>query len=95
LAQVAASFRPDYVVLKENEAQLRGRAPGEVPMILRNELKRLGFPEAAMHMAESEIEAARYALDWAVAGDLLALPLHSLHARNAVIALLGRSLASQ
>jgi cyanophycin synthetase len=89
LAQAAAAFRPDYIVLKENESQLRGRAPGEVPTILRNELKRLGFPEAAMRTADSEIEGARRALDWAVAGDLLAMPLHSLRARNAVMALLG------
>jgi UDP-N-acetylmuramyl tripeptide synthase len=95
LARVAAAFRPDYIVLKENEAQLRGRAPGEVPLILRNELKRLGFPEAALQMTDSEIEGARRALGWAVAGDLLAMPVHSLHARNAVIALLSAAAVEQ
>lgn len=88
LAQAAASFHPDLIVLKENESQLRGRAPGEVPAILRAELSRLGVDAAAMPMAASEVAAARHALQWAAPGDVLALPLHSLGARNAVIELL-------
>jgi cyanophycin synthetase len=88
LAQAAAEFHPDLVVVKENEAQLRGRAPGEIPRILRSELKRLGFPDSALHVGHSEVEAARYALDWARPGDVLALPLHSLGARAAVVAML-------
>jgi UDP-N-acetylmuramyl tripeptide synthase len=88
LAQAAAEFRPDLVVVKENEAQLRGRAPGEIPRILRSELKRLGIPDSALHIGNSEVEAARYALDWARPGDVLALPVHSLGARAAVVAML-------
>jgi cyanophycin synthetase len=88
LARVAAEFRPDLVVVKENEAQLRGRAPGEMPRILRAELSRLGLPDSALPLANSEVEAARYALDWARPGDVLALPLHSSSARNTVIEML-------
>jgi cyanophycin synthetase len=88
LAQVAAEFRPDLVVLKEDEAHLRGRAPGEVPLIIRAELKRLGFPDSALPIGNSEVEGARYALDWARPGDVLALPMHSASARAAVVALL-------
>jgi cyanophycin synthetase len=88
VAGTAAAFHPDLVVIKENESQLRGRAPGEVPGLLHAELTRLGFPDAALRMAASELQAARLALDWAAAGDVLALPLHSLSARNAVIDLL-------
>jgi len=88
LAQVAAEFKPDLVVLKEDEAHLRGRAPGEVPRIIRAELKRLGFQDAALPIGNSEIEAARYALDWARPGDVLALPMHSSSARAALIAML-------
>jgi UDP-N-acetylmuramyl tripeptide synthase len=88
LAQAAAEFHPDLVVVKENEAQLRGRAPGEIPRILRSELKRLGFPDSALQVGHSEVEAARYALAWARPGDVLALPLHSLSARAAVVAML-------
>ena len=88
LARVAAEFRPNLVVVKENEAQLRGRATGEVPRIIRAELLRLGFPESAAPVRSSEVEAARCAIDWARPGDVLALPLHSTSARAAIVALL-------
>jgi cyanophycin synthetase len=88
LAQVAAEFQPDLVVLKEDEAHLRGRAPGEVPRIIRAELKRLGFPDSALPIGNSEVEGARYALDWARPGDVLALPMHSPSARAALVAML-------
>jgi cyanophycin synthetase len=88
LAQAASAFHPDLIVIKENESQLRGRAPGEVPAILRAELARLGVTDAALALAASEVAAARLALQWAVPGDVLALPLHSLAARNTVIDLL-------
>jgi cyanophycin synthetase len=88
LAQVAAEFQPDLVVVKEEEEYLRGRAPGEIPRIIRAELKRLGFPDSALPVANSEVEAARCALDWARPGDVLALPVHSSSARAAVVAML-------
>jgi cyanophycin synthetase len=88
LARTAADFHPDLIVVKENESQLRGRAPGEVPGIIRRELLRLGLPEAALPMRETELDAARYALQWARRGDVLALPLHAPAARAAVLAML-------
>jgi UDP-N-acetylmuramyl tripeptide synthase len=88
LARTAADFRPDLIVVKENDSQLRGRAPGEVPGIIRRELLRLGFPDAALPMCDTELDAARYALHWARPGDVLALPLHGAMARAAVVALL-------
>jgi cyanophycin synthetase len=90
LARVAADFKPDLVVVKEDEAHLRGRAPGEIPGIIRGELLRLGFNESALPLRNSELEAARYALDWVLPGDVLALPLHSPSARAAVLAMLQR-----
>jgi UDP-N-acetylmuramyl tripeptide synthase len=88
LAQVAAAFRPDLVVVKEDEAHLRGRSPAEVPRIIRAELRRLGLPEDALPVKNNEFDAARHALDWARPGDVLALPIHSPSARSAMIALL-------
>ena len=88
LARAAAEFQPDLVVVKEDEAHLRGRAPGEIPRIIHSELRRLGFPDSALPIRNSEVEAARYALDWARPGDVLALPLHSSSARAAVVAIL-------
>ena len=90
LARVAALFRPDLVVVKESEAHLRGRAPGEVPRIIHAALLRAGLPEAALAMRMSEAEAARCALDWARPDDVLVLPVHSRSARAAVLAMLER-----
>ena len=87
LAQAAAEFRPDLVVVKENEAHLRGRAAGEIPRLIRAELKRLGLPDSALPIRDSELDAARCALDWARPGDVLALPVHSANARPAIVAL--------
>lgn len=90
LARVAADFKPDLIVVKEDEAHLRGRAPGEIPRIIRNELLRLGLQESALPVRDNELDAARCALEWARPGDVLALPLHSPSARAAVLALLQR-----
>jgi cyanophycin synthetase len=88
LARAAAEFKPDLIVVKENEAHLRGRAPGEIPRIIRNELLRLGFKESALPVHDNELDAARFALEWARPGDVLALPLHSPQARAAVLSML-------
>lgn len=91
LARVAAQFHPALVVVKENEAQLRGRPPGEIPRVILAALKRAGLPEAALPLRASELEAVHCALDWARPGDVLALPVHSAAARQAVLALLAAS----
>jgi cyanophycin synthetase len=88
LARVAADFNPDLIVVKEDEAHLRGRAPGEIPRIIRDELLRLGLKESALPVRDNELDAARYALEWARPGDVLALPLHSPNARAAVVSIL-------
>lgn len=88
LARTAADFKPELIVVKEDEAHLRGRPPGEIPRIIHAELLRLGLGESSLAMRDNEFDAARYALDWGRPGDVLALPLHSPAARAAVIALL-------
>jgi UDP-N-acetylmuramyl tripeptide synthase len=88
LAETAAGFAPAFVVLKELEGFLRGREPGEVPRILRAALKHYGLPESALAMQPTEVEAVRCALQWARPGDVLALPVHGLAARSAVLAML-------
>jgi len=89
LAQVAAAFHPALVVVKENEAHLRGRAPGEIPRLIHAALRAAGLPESALAVRMSELEAVRCALAWARPGDVLALPVHSAAARAAVLELLG------
>jgi UDP-N-acetylmuramyl tripeptide synthase len=93
LARAAAGFKPDLVVVKEDEAHLRGRAPGEIPGLIRKELLRLGLAESALPVRDTELEAAQFALDWAQPGDVLALPLHSPSARAAVVAILEKKIS--
>lgn len=88
LARVAAEARPDLVVVKENDAHLRGRQQGEVPRIIRDTLLRSGLAESALPVRLTEVEAARCALEWARPGDVLALPVHSASARAEVVAML-------
>jgi UDP-N-acetylmuramyl tripeptide synthase len=88
LARTAADFKPELIVVKEDEAHLRGRPAGDIPRIIHQELQRLGFSGASLAIRDNEYDAARHALDWARPGDVLALPLHSTAARAAVIAVL-------
>jgi cyanophycin synthetase len=88
LARVAAAFHPDLVVVKEDEAHLRGRSAAEVPRIIRAELLQLGLSEQSLPLAHNEVEAVRLALQWAKPGDVLALPIHSNEARATVVQLL-------
>jgi cyanophycin synthetase len=88
LAQSAMGLRPDYAVVKELERYLRGRAAGEVPALLMDELRRLGLPPEAVSFPGLEVAAVRHALEWARPGDLLVLPIHQDRAE--VLALIER-----
>lgn len=92
VARVVAGRAPDYVVVKEDEAYLRGREPGEIPRLLRASLRAHGMQDDAIAMCASELDAVRHVLDWARPGDVLALPVHSAAARAATLDLVrGRS----
>jgi cyanophycin synthetase len=95
LALAAAEFRPALIVIKENEAHLRGRTPGEIPRVIHAALRRAGLPESSLPLRMSELEAVRCALAWARPGDVLALPVHSAAARAAVLALLGATASAR
>lgn len=76
LARAAWELRPDRAVVKEMPEMLRGRQLGEVPLVLEDELRRLGMPAAGLERADSELDAVRKALAWARPGDLLVLLVH-------------------
>ena len=77
LARAAWGVTPfDRVIVKEERALLRGRAPGEVPRLLVDELDRLGVRPDDVDVAPSELEALRLAFAWALEGDLLVCPIH-------------------
>jgi UDP-N-acetylmuramyl tripeptide synthase len=88
LAATAARFRPDLVVVKETESYMRGRAPGEVPAILRDALLRAGLLETSLEVHLSELGAVNRALAWARPGDVLVMPVHDRNVRDQVLALL-------
>ncbi len=94
LAAIAAQFAPDLVVIKDIDGYLRGRTAGEVAQVIRDELLRRGVPESALPVRLREADAAREALAWARAGDVLVLPVHSLGAKAEVAALLDALQAS-
>ncbi|MDO9075788.1 MAG: Mur ligase family protein [Rubrivivax sp.] len=84
LARTAAAAAPDYVVLKELPAMLRGRAPGEVPALLEATLRAAGVaPERIRHDGD-EAGAARALLAWARPGDVVVLPVHTAAVRQAL-----------
>ena len=91
LAEVAAAAKPDRVWLKDIAGEyLRGRASGDVAMILRDALLASGMSEANLPVCLHETLAVREALAWAQAGDLLVLPVHELERRDEVVSLLDR-----
>lgn len=90
LAATAMAYRPQRVVLKDIDGYLRGRAPGEVATILRDELHRHGLSDEAITVRLNEVDAVRDVLAWARDGDALVLPVHGYDARDAVAALLDR-----
>ncbi len=91
LAATAASFRPGLVVLKDIAGMERGRAPGEVAALLREELLRRGLSSEALAFESREADAALCALAWARPGDVVVLPIHGRQARAEVEALLDRA----
>jgi UDP-N-acetylmuramyl tripeptide synthase len=93
LARAAWELHPDHVVVKDMDAYLRGRLPGEVPRLLADEFSRLGMPVEAISSAGPEIAGVRRALEWARPGDLLVLAVHQ--DRRAVLGLLDRLTASE
>jgi len=86
LTRVVWQARPDLVVVKELPGKLRGRKLGELPAVIEAELRRLGAPDDAIALTGNEIEATRYALEWARPGDMLVLLIHE--DRQPVMALL-------
>ena len=91
LAAVAAEAKPDRVWLKDIGGDyLRGRASGEVAAILFGALRASGMDANALPVCLDEAQAAREALQWARAGDLLVLPVHELERRDMVVTLLDR-----
>ncbi len=91
LARTAARFAPDQVFIKELPHMLRGRALGEVGALLERGLLQAGLAhQRIVHHADEE-GAARALMDWAQAGDVVVLPVHTTAVRQRLAAALGQA----
>jgi UDP-N-acetylmuramyl tripeptide synthase len=88
LAQTAARFAPDQVVVKELPHMLRGRAVGEVPALIRGALLKAGLPADRIYFEPDEEMAARGLLAGAKAGEVIVLPVHTRAVRDRLHAVL-------
>ncbi len=75
-ARAASELQADRFIVKDTDQYLRGRAHGEVPGLLADELSRLGTPLSSIYRAVNELDGVREALSWARTGDLLVLAVH-------------------
>ncbi len=74
LTRSAVAMDPDRIIIKELSQYLRGREPGEVPGIIRDELTRLES-RAEISNIDGELAAVRHALTWCEGGELLVFPI--------------------
>lgn len=92
LARSAWAMRPDHVIIKEMASYRRGRGPYDIPLVILEELKRLGLPEGQAEFSPSEVAGVERALAWSRPGDLLVLTVHA--ERGRVEDVLGRRVAA-
>jgi len=88
VAQAAWALGPERVAAKDLAGYLRGREPGEVPGIIRDEMIRLGAPPETISLHPDEVDAARALFRWARPGDMLLLS--TLAQRQEVLDLVSR-----
>jgi cyanophycin synthetase len=88
LAETAAVYKPDLIVIKELSGMLRGRALGKVPALLQTALVAKGFPATNIIIEADEVNASRRLLEWAQPNDILIMPIHQQSARAELVALL-------
>ena len=77
LAREIAAMHPDRVIVRDEPHYFRGRAPGEVPAVLRRAFVGAGVPATAIEDAVDERAAVARALAWAVPGDTIAVFAHT------------------
>lgn len=77
LGALAAAERPDLLVLKDMPKYRRGRAPGEIPRLLREGALAAGLAQAAIVEVEGDRAALAHVLAWLRPQDLAVLFVHS------------------
>lgn len=71
LARSAWSIGLDAIIVSELEQYARGREPGVVYSIIKDELLRCGASEDQISHFQEESESLEFALEWAEEGDLI------------------------
>ncbi|WP_309665805.1 Mur ligase family protein [Tabrizicola sp.] len=87
LARGACAFGPDWVMITELPGYLRGRAPGDIPAILRAECLAQGIAADQILQEDSPASGVARIMDLVRPGDLALLLVHS--ERDKVFAMLG------
>ena len=85
LAIVAAHAEPSMVIIKELPNLLRGREPNEVSQRLQADLIEAGVAPNNIVLEADEVAAAKRLVEWAQAGDVVVLPVHTMAAREEVV----------
>lgn len=88
LTRGAFRLRPDTVVAAENPKYLRGRQPGEIPALIRQQCLDLGLPDEQVILADSPLHGARLIVERLVPSDVALLLVHD--ERSEIFALLDR-----
>jgi len=76
VARAIHDCSPDEIRIRDHEHYRRGRAPGEVPGLLRDTLRGLGTADTAIREADTEMEIFREGMTWARPGDVVAILDH-------------------
>lgn len=77
LARGACAMSPDFAMVTELPGYLRGRAPGEIPALLRGECLAQGIPAERILQADSPSEGVAKIMTLVEPGDLALLLVHS------------------
>lgn len=86
LTRGAFCLRPDVIVAAENPKYLRGRRPGEIPALIRQQCLDLGLSNEKIILADSPSHGARLIVKQLAPGDVALLLVHDERAK--VVALL-------
>lgn len=87
LARGACAMGPDVALVTELPGYLRGRAPGEIPALLRGECLAQGMAEERIFQADSPAEGVARIMAMVEPGDLALLLVHSQ--RDQIFRMLG------
>lgn len=75
-AEAAGAGNFDRIVIKRMDGHARGRDEGEVAQVMREAFRGMGYPARSLTGSVTELDAARAALRWAKAGDLVVFLSH-------------------